>query len=193
MHSRTAVWPPRIAYWKRRWGGLPDARRGAMTAATLASSPDRSQRWRAVAAASIGNALEWFDFVVYGFFAVTMAKLFFPAGNETVSLLLALATFGVTFVMRPFGAIILGSFADRYGRKAAFTLTIIIMMAGTAIIAVAPTYSSIGLLAPMLIVVARMIQGFSAAANSAVRRRSWRNRTRNSAASSRAGSLPVKV
>jgi len=133
-----------------------------MTAATFASSPSRSQRWRAVAAASIGNALEWFDFVVYGFFAVTMAKLFFPAGNETVSLLLALATFCVTFFMRPFGAIILGSFADRYGRKAAFTLTIIIMMAGTAIIAFAPTYSSIGLLAPILIVVARMIQGFSA-------------------------------
>jgi MHS family proline/betaine transporter-like MFS transporter len=133
-----------------------------MTAATLAPSPVRSQRWRAVAAASIGNALEWFDFVVYGFFAVTMAKLFFPAGNETISLLLALATFGVTFFMRPFGAIILGSFADRYGRKAAFTLTIIIMMAGTAIIAFAPTYSSIGLLAPILIVVARMIQGFSA-------------------------------
>jgi MFS transporter, MHS family, proline/betaine transporter len=133
-----------------------------MTAATLAPSPVRSQRWRAVAAASIGNALEWFDFVVYGFFAVTMAKLFFPAGNETISLLLALATFGVTFFMRPFGAIILGSFADRYERKAAFTLTIIIMMAGTAIIAFAPTYSSIGLLAPILIVVARMIQGFSA-------------------------------
>jgi MFS transporter, MHS family, proline/betaine transporter len=133
-----------------------------MTAATFAASPSRPQRWRAVIAASIGNALEWFDFVVYGFFAVTMAKLFFPAGNETVSLLLALGTFGVTFFIRPFGAIILGSFADRYGRKAAFTLTIIIMMAGTAIIAVAPTYSSVGLLAPILIVVARMLQGFSA-------------------------------
>ncbi len=133
-----------------------------MTATTLAASPGQSQRWRAVTAASIGNALEWFDFVVYGFFAVTMAKLFFPTGSETVSLLLALGTFGVTFVMRPFGAIVLGSFADRHGRKAAFTLTIIIMMAGTAIIAVAPTYSSIGQLAPTLIVVARMIQGFSA-------------------------------
>jgi MHS family proline/betaine transporter-like MFS transporter len=133
-----------------------------MTAATLAPSPVRSQRWRAVAAASIGNALEWFDFVVYGFFAGTMAKLFFPAESDTASLLWALATFGVTFFMRPFGAIILGSFADRYGRKAAFTLTIVIMMAGTAIIAFAPTFSSIGLLAPILIVVARMIQGFSA-------------------------------
>jgi MFS transporter, MHS family, proline/betaine transporter len=134
----------------------------AMTAMTPAESPPQSQRLRAVIAASIGNALEWFDFVVYGFLAVTMAKVFFPTENETVSLLLALATFGVTFIMRPLGAIVLGSYADRHGRKAALTLTIAIMMAGTAIIAIAPTYSSIGLLAPILVVVARMIQGFSA-------------------------------
>src|SRR5688572_24762612 len=86
-----------------------------MTATTFAASPARSQ-WRAVTAASIGNALEWFDFVVYGFFAVTMAKLFFPTENETVSLLLALGTFGVTFVMRPLGAIVLGTYADQIGR-----------------------------------------------------------------------------
>jgi MFS transporter, MHS family, proline/betaine transporter len=133
-----------------------------MTATTFAELPSRSRRWRAVIAASIGNALEWFDFVVYGFFAVTMAKLFFPTENETVSLLLALATFGVTFVMRPLGAIVLGSYADRHGRKAALTLAITLMMAGTAIIAITPTYSSIGLFAPLLVVAARMIQGFSA-------------------------------
>jgi MHS family proline/betaine transporter-like MFS transporter len=134
----------------------------AMTAATSAEAPNASQRWRAVIAASIGNALEWFDFVVYGFLAVTMAKLFFPTGNETVSLLLALGTFGVPFFMRPLGAIILGSYADRYGRKAALTLTILLMMAGTAVIALAPTYSSVGLIAPILVVAARMVQGFSA-------------------------------
>ena len=133
-----------------------------MAATTLAVSPDRSQSWRAVIAASIGNALEWFDFVVYGFFAGTIAKLFFPTGDDTKSLLLALATFGVTFFMRPFGAVVLGSFADRHGRKATFSLTILIMMAGTAIIAFAPTYSSIGVFAPMLIVIARLVQGFSA-------------------------------
>jgi MHS family proline/betaine transporter-like MFS transporter len=134
-----------------------------MSATTLAeTSAGQPPRWRAVAAASVGNALEWFDFVVYGFFAVTMAKLFFPGGNETVSLLLALATFGVTFFMRPLGAIVLGSYADRHGRKAAFALTILLMMAGTAIIVVAPTYSSVGIIAPILIVMARMIQGFSA-------------------------------
>src|SRR5688572_9567384 len=134
-----------------------------MTATTLAGAPvGQSRRWRAVAAASIGNALEWFDFIVYGLFAVTMAKLFFPTGNETVWLLVTFATFGVTFFMRPLGAIILGSYADRHGRKAAFSLTIMFMMVGTTIIVVAPTYSSIGVLAPILIVVARMIQGFSA-------------------------------
>jgi MHS family proline/betaine transporter-like MFS transporter len=122
----------------------------------------RSRRLRVVAAASVGNALEWYDFIVYGFFAVTMAKLFFPVGNPTISLLIAFATFGVTFLVRPIGAVVLGSYADRYGRKAAFTLTIVLMTIGTAIIAFAPTYASIGLAAPLLVLTARVIQGFSA-------------------------------
>src|SRR5262245_22824995 len=104
---------------QRRGCSMPSARGAAMTGATTAESAAPARRWRAVVAASIGNALEWFDFVVYGFFAVTMAKLFFPTGNETVSLLLTLATFGVPFFMRPLGALILGSYADRHGRKAA--------------------------------------------------------------------------
>jgi MHS family proline/betaine transporter-like MFS transporter len=133
-----------------------------MTAATLERSSGDMHRWRAVTAASIGNALEWFDFIIYGFFAVTMAKLFFPTGNETVSLMVALAAFGVPFFMRPLGAVVIGNYADRHGRKAAFTLTILLMMAGTAIIAFAPTYSSAGLFAPLLIVAARLVQGFSA-------------------------------
>ena len=122
----------------------------------------RPRRWHVVAAASVGNALEWYDFIVYGFFAVTMAKLFFPAGDPTVSLLVAFATFGVTFLVRPVGAVIIGSYADRHGRKAAFTLTIVMMTIGTAIIAFAPTYAAIGVGAPLLILVARIIQGFSA-------------------------------
>ena len=126
------------------------------------SSSDPRTGWRVVAAASLGNALEWFDFVVYGFFAVTMAKLFFPSGSEATSILLALGTFGVTFFMRPLGALVFGSFADRHGRKAAFTLTIVVMMIGTAIIAFTPTYATIGVLAPILVVIARMLQGFSA-------------------------------
>jgi MHS family proline/betaine transporter-like MFS transporter len=119
-------------------------------------------RWRAVAAASIGNAFEWFDFIIYGFFAVIIARLFFPAENETASLLLTFASFGVTFVMRPLGAVVLGDLADRHGRKVALTLSISMMMAGTAITAFAPTYAHVGTFAPIMIVAARMISGFSA-------------------------------
>lgn len=126
---------------------------------SIASSP---RVWRAVVAASIGNALEWFDLVVYGFFAVTISRLFFPAGNDTVSLLLTLGTFGVSFFMRPLGAIVLGAYADRAGRKAALTLSILLMMAGTFVIAVLPTYRTIGVAAPLILVAARLIQGFSA-------------------------------
>ena len=129
---------------------------------TLSSLPDDAPRWRAVVAASVGNALEWFDFIIYGFFAITIAKLFFPAESEAASLLLTLASLGVPIVVRPFGAIVLGQFADRHGRKTALTLTISIMMAGTAITAFTPTYRSIGIWAPILIIVARLMQGFSA-------------------------------
>ncbi|MDR6492408.1 MHS family proline/betaine transporter-like MFS transporter [Paraburkholderia terricola] len=132
----------------------------ATTAVSRAGT--RQNSWRAVVAASIGNALEWFDLVVYGFFAVIIAKLFFPAGNETVSLLLTLGTFGVSFFMRPLGAVVIGAYADRAGRKAALTLSIVLMMSGTLIIAVLPTYSSIGLAAPVILVIARLMQGFSA-------------------------------
>ncbi|MCK9916553.1 MFS transporter [Microbacteriaceae bacterium K1510] len=135
-----------------------------MSAADIAAKSPRETHWRPVLAASIGNALEWFDFIVFGFFAGTIAGLFFPTGNDTVSLLLTFATFGVTFFVRPFGAVILGTYADRHGRKAAFMLTIVLMMAGTAIIAVTPSYASIGVLAPVLMVVARLLQGISAGA-----------------------------
>jgi metabolite-proton symporter len=121
-----------------------------------------SSRRRAMMAAVIGNTLEWYDFVVYAFLAGTIAKLFFPASSESASLLLTLATFGVGFVMRPLGAIVLGSLADRAGRKNALLLTILLMGLGTAMIGLAPTYATIGRAAPLLIVTARLIQGFSA-------------------------------
>ena len=118
--------------------------------------------WRAIVAASVGNALEWFDIVVYAFFAPTIAKLFFPAENGAASLLLALGTFGVTFLVRPIGAIVLGIFADRRGRRAALTISASLMTLGTAMIAFAPTYATVGLFAPAVLVAARMVQGFSA-------------------------------
>lgn len=130
--------------------------------ATAPAARTSPHAWRVIVSASIGNALEWFDLVVYGFFAVTIAKLFFPTGNDTVSLLLTLGTFGVSFFMRPLGAIVIGAYADRAGRKAALTLSILMMMVGTLLIALMPTYATIGVLAPVGIVIARMVQGFSA-------------------------------
>jgi MHS family proline/betaine transporter-like MFS transporter len=129
---------------------------------SAAHNLSKATRRKAIIAATIGNGLEWFDFTVYSFFAIIIAKLFFPTGNDLTSFLLTVATFGVGFFMRPVGAIVLGVYADRVGRKAALTLTILMMALGTAIIGLAPTYSSIGLWAPALIVLARLIQGFSA-------------------------------
>ncbi|MDR5740219.1 MFS transporter [Caballeronia sp. LZ016] len=119
-------------------------------------------RKKAILATVIGSGLEWFDFSGYAFFAAIIGKLFFPAGNETTSLLLALATFGVGFVMRPLGGIAFGIYADKVGRKRALSLAMLVMALGSAIIAFAPTYETIGIAAPCLIVIARMLQGLSA-------------------------------
>jgi MFS transporter, MHS family, proline/betaine transporter len=115
-----------------------------------------------VAAAVIGNALEWYDFIVFGFFAVIIARLFFPAESQYASLLLTTATFGVGFFMRPVGGILLGIYADRHGRKAALLLIIGLMTLAIAMIGFAPTYAAIGIAAPLLVVLARLLQGFSA-------------------------------
>src|SRR5579883_3089089 len=115
-----------------------------------------------VAAAVIGNALEWYDFIVFGFFAVVISRLFFPADSQYASLLLTTATFGVGFFMRPVGGILLGIYADRRGRKAALLLIIGLMTLAIAMIGFAPTYAVIGIAAPLLIVLARLLQGFSA-------------------------------
>jgi MHS family proline/betaine transporter-like MFS transporter len=134
-----------------------------MTAASLAPATARARPTltRVIIAASIGNAMEWFDFLVYGYFAVTISKVFFPSGNETASLLLTLGTFGAAYVVRPIGAIFIGSYTDRAGRKAGLTLSILLMVIGTTMTAVMPGYATIGLAAPILILVARLLQGFS--------------------------------
>jgi MFS transporter, MHS family, proline/betaine transporter len=116
---------------------------------------------RIVTAASIGNALEWFDLLIYGYFAVTISRLFFPSDDQTVSLLLALGTFGASYLVRPFGAIVLGAYADRAGRKASLMVSIVLMMIGTTLMVVVPTYASIGVLAPLFVLFARLLQGFS--------------------------------
>jgi MHS family proline/betaine transporter-like MFS transporter len=116
---------------------------------------------RVIVAASLGNALEWFDFLVYGYFAVTISKVFFPSVNETASLLATLGTFSVSFLVRPIGAILIGAYTDRAGRKAGLTLSILLMVIGTTMTALMPGYATIGLAAPILILVARLLQGFS--------------------------------
>jgi MFS family permease len=118
-------------------------------------------RTRQIVAAVIGNALEWYDFVVYGFLTVIIARLFFPAHDEYASLLLTMATFGVGFFMRPVGGILLGLYADRRGRKAALQLIIGLMTVSMAMIAFAPPYAAIGIAAPLLILLARLLQGFA--------------------------------
>jgi MHS family proline/betaine transporter-like MFS transporter len=122
----------------------------------------KQSRARLVTAAAVGNALEFYDFTVYGFFALLIGKLFFPVQDPVGQLLLAVASFGVGFVTRPIGGLVIGMYADRAGRKKAMLLTLALMALGTAMIAVAPTFAQAGIVAPVILVVARLIQGFSA-------------------------------
>src|SRR5580692_544517 len=129
--------------------------------AQVAVHPQPPSLRRMIVAATIGNVLEWFDFVVYGFFAVTIAEVFFPAGNPTVSLLITFGAFGLAYLVRPLGAIVVGGFTDRAGRKAGLLLSIALMMIGTTLMAVTPGYATIGLAAPILLTLSRLLQGFS--------------------------------
>src|SRR3981081_2870520 len=120
-------------------------------------------RTRAIVAASVGNMLEWYDFTVYALFAAYVARNFFPPGEDAAAnLLKAFLAFGLGFVVRPLGAVLIGNYGDRTGRKASLTLTILLMAVGTGTIAFAPTYAAIGLGAPLLLLVGRVLQGFSA-------------------------------
>ena len=117
---------------------------------------------KAVTAAVMGNLLEWYDFAIYGYLATIVAKNFFPQEDEKTALLSTFATFGVGFVVRPLGGILIGRLGDVRGRKTALMLTIFLMAFGTVLIGLIPTYDSIGLWAPALLVTARLLQGFAA-------------------------------
>ena len=117
---------------------------------------------RAILAASIGNALEWYDFSVYAFFAIYISRNVFPNQGGAGALINAFLIYGVAFVARPVGAVLLGAYGDRSGRRAALTLSLILMAAGSLCIAVAPPYAVIGLGAPLLILCGRLLQGLSA-------------------------------
>jgi len=116
---------------------------------------------RAIVAATIGNALEFYDFLIYGLFAVQIGRAFFPATNAYVSLMLSLATFGAGFLTRPLGAIVLGAYADKAGRRPAMVLSLTIIGVAMAGLACVPSYAAIGAAAPILAVIARLMQGFS--------------------------------
>jgi MFS family permease len=116
---------------------------------------------KGVVAVVIGNWLEFYDFLVFTFFAVMIGEAFFPAQSQIGRLLGALATFGVGFFTRPLGAAVIGAYADRVGRRSALTLTLMLMAIGSAVVGVTPTYAQIGLAAPVILVLARLIQGFS--------------------------------
>ena len=116
---------------------------------------------RAVLASVIGNGLEWFDFLSYAYFASSIGRAFFPSTDPGASLLLTLGVFGVGFVVRPLGGILLGIYADRAGRRKALSLLILMMALGTLIVGLTPAYATIGLAAPILVILARVIQGLS--------------------------------
>src|SRR5215467_6483423 len=132
-----------------------------MTAAAIGGVPATRSR-EAVVAAVIGNALEWYDFAVYGYFVSTISKLFFPSTDPVASTLATYAVFGVGFLMRPVGSILFGIYGDRHGRRKALSAVIFLMAVSTLAIGLLPTYDQVGVLAPILLVVARLIQGLSA-------------------------------
>ncbi|MBE7158304.1 MAG: MFS transporter [Rhodospirillales bacterium] len=132
---------------------------GIDTAASLRSDPVLR---RAVLSCTIGQVFENYDFVLYGFMAAALSRAFFPADDQIAALLGTFATFGVGFLMRPVGAFVIGRFGDKYGRRQALVLTIVMMALATGIIGLIPTYAAIGVFAPALLVLCRLFQGFAA-------------------------------
>jgi metabolite-proton symporter len=129
---------------------------------TLLATSDRKSKIWSVVRVSSGNFLEMYDFMVFGYYAAAIGNAFFPSGNPFVSLMLSLMTFGAGFLMRPLGAIVLGGYTDRHGRRAGLILTLTLMSVGIVSIACVPGYATIGLLAPFLVLTGRLLQGFSA-------------------------------
>ena len=123
---------------------------------------ERRQKIKAVVRVASGNFLEMYDFIIYGYYATYIARTFFPADNDFISLMAAFLAYGAGFLIRPIGAVVLGSYTDRVGRRAGLIVSLSLMAVGTASIAFTPGYETIGILAPIIIVIGRLIQGFSA-------------------------------
>src|SRR5579864_8077062 len=122
---------------------------------------DASTRRRAIVSSAVGNFVELYDFLIYGLFAAQIAANFFPAGDDTANLLKSFAIYGVGFFMRPVGAIVIGAYGDRHGRKNALVVTVGLMAAATAVTGLIPSYTSIGIAAALLLLLCRLVQGFS--------------------------------
>lgn len=133
-----------------------------MSVATAERHVDHVALRRAAVASFIGNFVEWFDYASYGYLAVVISRVFFPQTDTTVGLLSTFAVFAVSFVLRPIGAVVWGNWGDRFGRRWALSWSILLMSGSTFLIAFLPSYAAIGLAAPALLLVLRMIQGFSA-------------------------------
>ena len=135
------------------------------TSAKAAQPPaiEMSGMRRVLASAAIGQFVEWYDFVVYAYSASIIARLFFPNSDPTAALLSTFAIYAVGFVMRPLGGFVFGSLGDRIGRRRVLSLVILMMGGATIAIGLLPTYAQVGVLAPILLVICRLIQGFSAA------------------------------
>ena len=133
----------------------------SISLAVPAAKPSPGLGARSIAAITLGSGLEFYDFCVYSFFATLIGRLFFPVETTQGQLLLSLATFGVGFGMRPIGGLVLGAYADRVGRKPAMLLTLWLMAFGSLLFALTPTYAQIGIAAPLIVVLARLIQGFA--------------------------------
>ena len=133
----------------------------ALTVERSPSARTNKESRRAIAAASVGNALEFYDFVTFSFFAIQIGHAFFPRGDPFLNLMAALATFGAGFITRPLGAYILGGYADRVGRKPAMMFSITLMGLAIAVLALTPGYATIGIAAPIIAIGARLAQGFA--------------------------------
>ena len=129
--------------------------------AEVGAPKSASTRLRSIVGGSVGNLVEWYDWYVYSAFSLYFAKSFFPPANQTVQLLNAAAVFAVGFLMRPAGGWLMGRYADKHGRRAALTLSVLLMCGGSLLIAVTPSYAKIGLIAPAMLVLARLLQGLS--------------------------------
>ena len=123
--------------------------------------PQTTGLWNVIAASSVGTMIEWYDFYIFGSLATIIAPLFYPQGNDTLALIAYLSTFAVGFVVRPFGALVFGRIGDLVGRKYAFLVTLVIMGGATAIVGVLPTYATIGMTAPIALLVIRVLQGLA--------------------------------